>query len=405
MSVAWSTYRAAGPVLGWLAPAARAFVPPAQRALWHERLAKEPLESADVWIHAASLGEAGAVGPLVEHLQHAAPSARLRLTATTLTGRERLAASGTPVTLAPLDVPQATRRFFERVDPALLILIETELWPQWLIEAQRRTVPVVVASARLSERSLRGYARLGDGMRELAAGLRGVLAQTPADAERWLALGSRRAATQVVGNLKDDGLPLPAEDRTRLRATLGVDPNRPLLVLGSVRPGEARTLAAAWGQLPGELRAHWQVVALPRHARTGDALQVEAADAAGWRWETRMGVLNSFYRAADVAFVGGSLEPFGGHNPMEPAATGAAVVMGPHHASQQASVDALLHAGGIRIVEGSAELGHAWTELLSDSAMRERMAGAARGVVDERRGAARRITEWLGSEGLWPSTR
>ena len=405
MSVAWTVYRGVGPVLGWLAPAARSFVPAAQRPLWGERLAAENLRPADAWIHAASLGEAGAVGPLVERLKSVAGGARFQLTATTLTGRERLAASGALVSLAPLDIPQASRRFFDQVQPGLVLLVETELWPHWLMEARRRGTPMVVVSARLSERSLRGYGRLGDGLRDLVAGLRGVLAQTDIDAERWRALGAQPDRVQVVGNLKDDGLPQPAADRAFARKALGLDPNRPLLVLGSVRPGEAATLAEAWVKLDASVRGAWQVVALPRHGAALDGLKREAEAAREWRWEPRMGVLNTYYRAAEVAFVGGSLEPFGGHNPMEPAATGAAVLMGGHYDSQRAAVETLQRAGALHTVATSEQLLGELVELLGDPELRSRMGQAARDVTMIRRGAAERICTWLGEEALWPLAR
>lgn len=405
MSVAWTLYRVASPVAGWLAPAGRHFVPAEQRALWHERLGRVERDAADAWLHAASLGEAGAALPLLEALYEAAPAARLHLTATTLTGRERLAASGATTSLAPLDTPQATRRFLSRVRPRLLLLIETELWPQWLIEARVHSIPVVSVSARLSPSSLAGYGRLGAPMRRLAAELRGVLAQTEADAQRWRALGAAADRVRVVGNLKDDGLPRPAEDRAGVRAALDLDPARPLLVLGSVRPGEVTHLARAWAELPPRVRAAWQVTVLPRHAGTLDALRREATGADEWRWEARMGVLNSYYRAADVAFVGGSLESFGGHNPMEPAATGAAVIMGPHVESQRDAVAALDAAGGIRVEHSGAPLERALAELLEQPAMRERMGSAALAVAGRRRGASARVLEWLREEGLWPLDR
>src|SRR5262249_50390537 len=153
----------------------------------------------------------------------------------------------------------------------------------------------------------------------------------------------------------------PRLDRRAARAALGLERDRPLWVLGSVRPGEARLLARAWAALPAAERARWQVVAVPRHARATAELIDEArrhgvaettngpANGA-WRWDDRSGVLNDYYAAADLAFVGGSLMPLGGHNPAEPAATGAAVLMGAHHAAQAEAVRGLETCDGITIV-------------------------------------------------------
>jgi 3-deoxy-D-manno-octulosonic-acid transferase len=412
----WGAYRVLAPVLGSIAPAAGVFTSPAERVLWRERMGRLARPGGcDAWVHAASLGEAVATAPLVRELLKLQPDARLQLTATTRGGRERLQQLGQPAALAPLDTPQAVGRFFHGVRPERLFLIETELWPHWLMHAQRERVPVAVVSARLSERSVRRYRGLGSGLRSLVEGLAGVLCQSEDDQQRWLAIGARPERTTVVGNLKSDGLPTPAPDRGLERARLGLDPERPLLVLGSVRPGEARPLVRAWGALPAALRTRWQVVAVPRHPRALGELQAEAAaagrgagraDAAtadAWRWDARLGVLSDWYRAADVAFVGGSLAPYGGHNPLEPAACGAAVVMGPHDASQREAVRALERAGGIWRVVDAVTLSSALEALLGHAGLRAGRAAAALLVATAERGSAARAVQCLRELSLWPT--
>ena len=414
MSAVWTAYRLVAPALGAAAPAARLFAPAAERALWAERLWRGAAGPVDAWIHAASLGEALAVGPLVRALTELSPRARVHLTANTTTGRARLGELGHPYSLAPLDAPQTVGRFLRTLRPRRLFLLETELWPHWLLQARASAVPVAVISARITARSLKRYARLGAAFRSLIAGLDGVLGQSDADAERWRALGARPERTAVVGNLKEDALAGPAPDRAEARRTLGLDPKRPLLVLGSLRPGEAWLLGRAWTSLPEALRARWQVVAVPRHARAALALRAEAAaagvrsaDASGgadgaWRWDERMGVLAGYYAAADVAVVGGSLAPFGGHNPLEPAACGAPVLVGPHHATQGDAVAALVAAGGARVVADAAALTDALARWLGDEGERTRAGAAARATVRARGGASRRAVERLGAWGLWP---
>ena len=402
------------PVLGALAPAAGVFTSPAERLLWSERMGRLVRPGGcDAWVHSASLGEAVAAAPLVRELVAVQPDAMLQLTATTRGGRDRLATLGHPAALAPLDTPQAVGRFFHGVRPERLFLLETELWPHWLLHARRERVPVAVVSARLSERSARRYRGLGRGLRTLVHELAGVLCQSDEDQQRWLSLGARPERSTVVGNLKSDGLPTPAEDRAAERERLGIEGGRPLLVLGNVRPGEVRILVAAWRAVPVPVRARWQVVAVPRHPRALGQLQGEAIAAglttmAGaapsdvWRWDERLGVLSSWYRAAEVAFVGGSLAPYGGHNPLEPAACGAAVVMGPFDAAQRESVRALDHAGGIWQVPGPDALSGALEALLGHDALRASRGAAALRVAASERGSAARAVARLRELALWP---
>ena len=416
MNALWGAYRVLAPVLGSIAPAAGVFTSPAERVLWRERMGGLARPGGcDAWVHAASLGEAVAAGPLVRELLRLQPDARLQLTATTRGGRERLLELGQPAALAPFDTPQAVRRFFHGVRPERLFLIETELWPHWLLHAHRERVPVAVVSARLSERSVRHYRGLGTGLRALVESLAGVLCQSEEDQQRWLTIGARPERTSVVGNLKSDGLPTPAASRGLERERLGLDRERPLLVLGNVRPGEARPLVRAWRTLPAPLRERWQVVAVPRHPRALSQLEDEAAAAGhvrgradraasdGWRWDARLGVLSDWYRAADVAFVGGSLAPYGGHNPLEPAACGAAVVMGPYDASQREAVRALERAGGIWRVADASELSGALEALLGHAELRAARAAAALSVATAERGSAARAVQRLRELSLWPT--
>jgi 3-deoxy-D-manno-octulosonic-acid transferase len=409
-------YRALAPCAGALLPAARLLVPAAERDRWEERLGRPALAAgADAWVHASSMGEAVAAGALLRGLAAAAPGARFVTSATTRTGRERLAALGPPAVLAPLDAPQCAGRFLAAVAPRRVFLVETELWPHWLLGARARGVPVAVVSARLAERSLRGYRRLGAPLRGLVGGLAGVLCQTEEDLRRWRALGATAERSAVTGNLKDDALRVGAVDRAAARRALGLDPARPLLVLGSLRPGEGRALAEAWRRLPGALREGWQVAALPRHPAAAAALRAEVEAAgqpvvagggaapAAWRWEERLGVLNDHYAAAEVAFVGGSLGPYGGHNPLEPAACGAALLMGPHHAAQADATRALALAGALRVAAAGEALARALEETLGDGAARARAGAAALAVAAERQGAVRRTVAWLAERGLWPA--
>lgn len=415
MSLAWAAYRVAAPCIGALAPAARVFASAPEAVLWNERLGGARLEGgAHAWVHSASLGEAVAVPPLVRELVRLQPAARCFLTSHTRAGRVRLAETGLPVSLAPIDSPQASRRFFAGVAPERLLLLETELWPHWLMRAATERVPVAVLSARLSATSVRRYRSLGPAFRGLVARLDAVLCQSGEDVERWIAIGAPPDRVSVVGNLKHDAVVTPSGSRASSRAALGLDPARPLLVLGSVRPGEGRMLAHAWMTLPEDLRARWQVAFVPRHARAVPELREElslsgvpiagdgVAAPGAWRIDERAGVLMGYYAAADLAFVGGSLMPYGGHNPIEPAAAGAAVLMGRHHAAQLPAVRALAAGEGITLVDTEEDLARALERLARDAGAREAQARNAARVAERERGASRRAVERLEELGLWP---
>src|SRR6185503_10026367 len=250
VSALWLAYRVLAPCLGALAPAGRVFASPDERPLWGERLGRLAATGpVDAWIHAASLGESVGVPPLVRELAARRGGATFHLTATTRSGRMRLASSPWTTTLAPLDAPQAIARFLAAVRPRRAFILETELWPHWLIELRRERIPTAIVSARLSSRSVRRYRRLGQELRGLVQDLAAVLCQTGADRDRWLAIGALPERTAVVGNLKSDALPGPVESRAAAKAALGLAPDRPLLVLASVRPGEPAIAARAWAAL------------------------------------------------------------------------------------------------------------------------------------------------------------
>ena len=406
MRAAWSAYRGLAAVAGALAPAARFALPSPEREHWSERLGQVRPGPVDAWIHAASLGEAVAATAFADALERRVREPRLHFTATTLPGRARLAARG-PASLAPLDSPQATERFLGRLQPRRLFLLETELWPQWLLGARRHAIPAAAISARLSPRSLRRLAWLGPDLRALAAGLDAVLCHGASDRDRWLALGARPERTIVTGNLKLDALPTRADDVGARRAALGLDRDRPVLVLGSLRPGEAGRLGATWAGLDAGLRGQWQVVAVPRHARATQGLRAEIRDAEArggdWKWDDRAGALVDYYAVADLAFVGGSLVPIGGHNPLEPAACGVAVVMGPHTRAQHDGVEMLIRAGALERVEEQA-LGRTLAALMADAGARARRGEAGRRAIDALRGVADRAVEQLTRWDLWPVT-
>lgn len=363
-----------------------------------------------VWIHAVSLGETRAVAPLVERLLREAPQRTIVLTHMTATGREGgRALFGDRVTQAwlPYDLPFAMRRFLARFRPRAGLLVETELWPNLAAAAGEAGVPLFLINARLSERSARGYARIGALARPLVQALAGVAAQTEADAQRLRALGATHVV--VTGNLKFDAT-IPAEMRDRgrlLREQFGRE--RPLILLASTRDGEEALLVDALSR--ARLPTQALVVIVPRHPQRFDAVAalIEArgltlarrsADrpvASGVRvvLGDSMGELAAYYAAADVAFVGGSLLPFGGQNLIEAIAAGVPTLVGPHTFNFAEASDAAIAAGAALRIGNADDVFAVASRLLADPASRERMRGLAGVFIAAHRGAVDRSWEWL----------
>jgi 3-deoxy-D-manno-octulosonic-acid transferase len=369
---------------------------------------------APVWLHAASVGEVQAAAILVAALRQRDARLPLLVTATTAAGLTRARAlfepSGISVRYAPLDLPGAVRRFMRRVQPRLAIVLETEIWPNLFAACALDEVPLVLVSARLSARSARRYRWLGSALRRSLAAVVQVAAQTPADARRFADLGVPAARIAVTGNLKAD-LTVPDSVLAhggRLRAQLA--PHRPVWVAGSTYELEEQQVLQAHRAVR---KAHPQalLVLVPRHPRRFEAVaewlrreQVPFARhsrADPVTEETQvllvdaMGLLLDFYAAGDIAFVGGSLVPVGGHNLLEPAALGRPILTGPGHANAREVLQALLAAEGARVVRDAAELGRAVTELLHDAAGRQRMGAQALHVVAQGRGSCARVLALL----------
>lgn len=376
--------------------------------------------SSPVWLHAASVGEVQAAAVLVAALRQRDARLPLLVTVTTAAGLARARAlfesSAITVRYAPLDLPGAVRRFVQRVRPRLAIVLETEIWPNLFAACATAQVPLVLASARLSERSARRYRWLGSPLRRSLAAVVQVAAQTPTDAQRFADLGVPAARIAVTGNLKAD-LTVPDSvlvTGRRLRAQLA--PQRPVWVAGSTYELEEQQVLQAHRAV---LEAHPKalLVLVPRHPRRFEAVaewlrreQVPFARhsrADPVTEETQvllvdaMGLLLDFYAAGDVAFVGGSLVPVGGHNLLEPAALARPILTGPDHANAREVLQALLAAQAARVVRDAAELGRAVTELLRDAAARQNMGAQGLQVIAQGRGSCARLLALLPAH--WPT--
>ncbi len=366
-----------------------------------------PLPGA-VWLHAVSLGETRAAMPLVEALRRAQPDIRLLLTHGTATGRtagRKLMADGDGQVWLPYDTPGAVLRFLRHFQPSVGVLMETELWPSLMREAQRLDVPVLLANARLSERSAARGRRLAALMHPAAARLAMVLAQTVDDARRLREAGAPQV--MVSGNLKFDMTPSPRLTALGLQWRQRL--SRPVVLAASTREGEEGPLLAAWAALPPprpllllvprhpqrfeEAAALARMQGLSLHCRTewDDQPPPEAAAADVWVGDS-LGEMPLYFACADVALLGGSFAPLGGQNLIEAAACGCPVVMGPHTFNfAQASKQALLARAAQRVDNIQAGVQVA-VNLASDP---ERNAWVERslGFANAHRGAAALISQ------------
>jgi 3-deoxy-D-manno-octulosonic-acid transferase len=374
---------------------------------WRERLALGPAPvSGALWIHAVSVGEMRAAQPLIAALRDALPGMPVLLTCMTPTGRataESLYGDFARIVYLPYDYAGSMRRFIRRLRPRVGILMETELWPNLIHAAAQAGVPLMLANARLSERSAHGYARLPALTRACLERIETVAAQTDADAARLHKLGA--ASVHVTGNLKFDIAPPPAQ------LELGADwkvrwGQRPVLLAASTREGEEGPLLRAFAAAaPADIL----LVLVPRHPQRFD----EAAgliEAAGLSFERRsalddallqpktrvllgdsLGELFAYYAAADVAFIGGSLVPLGGQNLIEAASVGRPVLVGPHTFNFEEAARLAVEAGAAWRVNDAEDLLAKALKLLDDAPMRTRMGEAGLAFASRHRGAAARV--------------
>ena len=389
---------------------------PAYRRRWLERFGFTPALGPGgtlIWIHTVSVGEVQAARPLVEYLQKRYPGHRILVTTVTPSGADMAAqafAGGVSHRYFPYDLPFAVSRFLRVIRPGVLLVFETEIWPNLYRQCRRRGIPVALVNARLSARSLKGYRLVAGLARETLSCLSVLAAQSGADADRFLSLGAPPDVVRVTGNLKFDvRIPhsvLEQAEVLRRRFSAG----RPVWIAASTHEGEEKAALEAMdiirAQRPGSL-----LIIAPRHPERFEEVAALAASR-GYQTAryTRMdawhdgievfildtlGQLPAFYAASDVAFVGGSLVPIGGHNMLEPACLGVPVVCG-RHLHNFNEITALLAGAGVLFrVDDAAQLAAVVLELLDDPNRRFALGERARQVVAENQGTINKIVKVL----------
>lgn len=390
------------------------------RRMLPQRLGLVPESTSNrpvIWIHGVSVGEIKTAGNLVQRLQERYPDVELVISATTPTGH-RLASElypGQRVIFYPYDFALCPRVALARVRPACVLIMEREIWPNFLWGASRRQIALAVVNGRISEHSARGY-----------KSVRGLLphidlidmycVQDEVYAQRLLDLGVNPAKVRVTGNMKYDNVTLkqPSVRSERLRSWLSPD-GRLVVVCGSTHSPEEIWLAQSVRRVGQRIGAKVRVVLVPRHPeRTQtvvDGLRSAGLLSALWSRQDKthlvplpddailvvdtIGHLESFYGAGDVAFVGGSLIPHGGQNMLEPAALGKAVLFGPHVHNFRTDVDQLLHAEAARQASGLEELDGTLEELLLGSELRSGLGERAAALIRRNQGSTDRTLEEL----------
>jgi len=382
---------------------------------WPERFGffAAPGFSGSLWVHAVSVGEVNAAEPLIKALRRDYPNAPLVITTVTPTGTARvhqLFGDSVFHVYLPYDLPFAVRRFLQRTRPRLALIVETEIWPNLYFACRRRGIPLMIVNARLSERSLRGYLPMRGLVRSALRCVRQIAAQSRTDAARYRLLGADPQQLLVTGNMKFD-MPIPhgavAEGAT-MREHWG--PRRPVWMAASTHEGEEMAVLEAHLQVLQRLPDALLLLA-PRHPERFRLVE-HSVRSLGFAVGTRsaggvpspaqqvfvidaMGQLMPFFAAAEVAFVGGSLVPIGGHNVLEPAALSTPVLVGPHTFNFEEITRSLIEQGGAERVADSEQLGHDVLQLLRDPDKRQRMGRAAQQVFERERGAVGRIMQLI----------
>tara|TARA_R110002126_G_scaffold92541_3_gene219563 strand:- start:3871 stop:5127 length:1257 start_codon:yes stop_codon:yes gene_type:complete len=383
----------------------RAWRAPAYARRWSERFALGgDVRQGGIWVHAVSVGESIAAAPMVRELMQRHPDLPITITCMTPTGSEqirKLFGGQVGHAYLPYDLPWLQRRLLRKLKPRVGIIMETELWPNLVAECERAQVPLVLANARLSERSARGYQRVSWLVKPMFAALDWVAVQSQAEALRFSSLGVDKSAMMVTGSIKFDFRPSAAllAQAHALRKNWG---ERPVWIAASTHAGEDEQVLRAHQvllqTLPDAL-----LILVPRHPERFDSVARQVSDAGLLQLRRSqggspaptdqvllgdtMGELVMLYACADVAFVGGSLVPNGGHNYLEPAALGLPVLSGPHRFNFTEISDLLQGAGALQLVNDSQGISEALLTLLQDSKARKQAGDAGLAVVAANQGA------------------
>jgi len=371
--------------------------------------------SETIWVHAVSVGETMAAKPLLKAIRERFPEKKIVLSSVTETGRsiaEKLPEVDLCVYL-PFDYRFAVRRVLRAIKPSLVIIVETEIWPNFLRTAAEMGIPTMLANGRISDRSYGRYLKMNWFFRPVLANFTALCMQTAEDGRRISAIGADPDRVHVVRNLKYDipSAVLSREEQDALKSGYRIPPDLTVLTAGSTHAGEDEMVLAAYRAILADGHA-CLLVLVPRHPeRAGQVAELVGGNGINCFFRSTLdgrseyfrsgevllvdtvGELMKFYSLSDLVFVGGSLVPTGGHNVLEPASLGVPVVFGPHMSNfREIAAMILASGGGIQVADG-AELTRTLKELLTDSDRRIAMGRRGIELLDENRGATTRHME------------
>ena len=396
----------------------RSFSVPGYARRWLERfgfVAKLANDKKIIWIHTVSVGEFLGALPLIRELQKK-PQYQIWVTTTTVTGSERVLATladSVQHSYAPYDLPGSVARFIHRIKPVMLIIMETELWPNTLATCKNNAIPSILVNARLSEKSARGYARFSGLTRPMLQDLTFALVQQANDAERFYALGLTPEKTQITGNIKFDiSLDEQLQQKShQLKLDWDISQQRLVIIAASTHQGEDEIILDAFSKVRAANNPFCKsarLILVPRHPERFDSV-AQLIQQSGWKMIRRsraesltdadvllgdtMGELMLLYGVSQIAFVGGSLVERGGHNFIEPAAWSLPLQSGEYLFNFSEVSTLMQNANALVVAKSSDELANEWIHLLSDEDLRNKRGQAAYQVVVNNRGALRKTLE------------
>lgn len=390
---------------------------PAYRQRLYERLGffTPPNGAEKIWIHAVSVGEVVTTVPLVKRLRQEYPDIHIIMTTMTPTGAERakeLFDNDITHLYVPYDIPFVIKRFLDHITPKAVIIMETEIWPNMLQICKQRHIPVLLANGRLSAKSAASYGRFANFFRQVIQDFALIAAQNQADAERFIALGADPKKVVVTGSIKfDQNIPASSHEKAALFKSLWGQ-NRCIWVAASTHEGEEEIILNNFKSIKQAV-PNLLLILTPRHPERFTKV-TQLANKMGYQTILRsqnqpatpqtdivigdsMGELCAYYAAGDIAFVGGSLVPIGGHNLLEPAALGIATITGPYDFNFSQITTMLLEAGAISQIKNGEELAQTLISWMGDNEKRLHAGEQGKQVVEKNRGAVDSHMKILGN--------
>jgi 3-deoxy-D-manno-octulosonic-acid transferase len=379
-----------------------------------------------IWFHASSVGETSTIAPVVTEVARRVMHGTAVVTTMTASGQRRARdiLDSAEIFILPFDLYPCMRRLMAALKPSLLVIGETEIWPNLIVEARRAGVPIVLVNGRISKKSFPRYKLIRPLTEYLLSSFDLLLMRAEADVGRIVDLGAVPARVQALGNLKYDNLPEPLDEdlRRRTRLDLGLECDCRVITLGSARDGESEIVLRAVSNAGFDPQP--LVIVAPRHLRLVPQIE-QACSNLGYSFETlvegesravsghertdvlvfaQMGCLLEIYSVSDVAIVGGTFRPFGGHNPLEPASQGCVTIVGPHIQNIRDDIE-YLRARGCAFVTDEDSLSGLLREFMGDGSRRLRIGEAAMDAVRERRGIAAKCVDIMAANGLLPRAK